>query len=391
MKGKTFFWLLIFGLLLSPLSPSVHAANLFGYDEDLEPGKINFGGYIDTYITYSENLDAQYNGLEAEKTDFTVDRAELFIQHRATDTLMGYLEASITGLSDETDLTLDEAYLEVVLPAGAGLKLTGGVFDVPIGIGANENLDIWNWQFKMTNLLVAPWSFTGGMAEYSVADIDFTAWVANGWGYSEAYGLRPVGRVDPDTEKTYGGRIGFSPEGIVDTGISVVHGNEKRELSFGPNAGDLSPLQSRTMVDWDFRWQNLPGWLNALDFEAWWLGVDDTPQVETGGDLGDSDAYGLVVQTNFQTGWDMFSVSVGYEIIEEEDGIVFGANPLTEIPTEEQTRQSLEITPIWAINDNMLTDVSLRMDWSNEDVFMDDKGDAEDSSWLVAWEWYFIF
>ncbi len=398
-KMKVFAALLPIVLIFSFVSTS-QGANYFGYDPEWMSDVPKIGGYVDVYFTYSDNFDGQYNGLEAEKVDFTVDRLELFIQHRSEQMpwAEGYFEASITGKNihhtveeqrDETDITLDEAYLRVSPPALNGLTLTGGVYDVPIGIGPNENIDIWNWQFKMTNLLVVPWSFTGGMAEYSIGDIDLTAMIANGWGYSEAYGISPVGRVDPDTEKAYAGRIGFSPEAF-NTGISIVYANEKIDPA-------MSGYRNRTLYDWDFKLENRPAWLNALDFEAWMLEVEDVPDAITGV-VDDSEAWGVVVQTNFQTGWESLSLSFAYEIINEEDDIVFGGNPNFDplapdatLLYDEQTRQSFEFTPIWAIGDHVIVALTWRADWSDEDIFSDKKDKPEDSTWLAAWEWYYYF
>jgi hypothetical protein len=400
MKKAKFCLTVVVGLLLVSFSFATvsQAANQFGYDPEWMSDVPKIGGYVDVYFTYSENEDGQYNGLEADKFDFTVDRLELFIQHRTEKMpwAEGYFEVSTTGLSDDTEINLDEAYLRVAPPALNGVTLTGGVYDVPIGIGPNENIDIWNWQFKMTNLLVVPWSFTGGMAEYSIGDVDLTAMVANGWGYSEAYGILPVGRADVDEHKTYAGRIGISPE-FLNTGISVVSGREYRTLWNGVmDEEDVG--QTRTLYDWDFRLEKRPAWLNAFDIEAWYLEVDNTPQVDspmTPWAKKDANAKGAVVQTNFQTHWESLSLSFAYEVIHEEDGIVFGPDPNTEVALKDQTRWSFEFTPIWAIGDNIIVALTWRGDWSNENVFTKDRGKKvgtpTGSTWLAAWEWYYYF
>ena len=381
--AKRFSVLLFSVLLIFSYANMSEAANLFSYDPEWRGEEPKIGGYVDVYWTYSDNYDAQFNALGAEKTDFTVDRWELFVQHKIEDWAEGYYEISITSLSDDTEINLDEAYLQADIPWGNGLRLTGGRFDVPIGIGPNENIDIWNWQFKMTNLMVVPWAFTGGMAQYSWGDIDSTFWLANGWGYSEPYGFAITGYSDPDYEKTYGGRLGWSPEGLFNTGISVVTGNEDR--------GTAAGLQRRTLVDVDFCMEKLPDWLNALDLELWWMEVEDTEQAGTGL-LDDSDAVGGVVQFNFQTKWESLSVSVAYEIIDEEDSIVFGGNPLLGWAIQNQTRQSLEITPIFCLGDNVIfVPLSWRGDWSNKDIFEEKDGGADDLTWLVASEWYYYF
>jgi hypothetical protein len=394
---------------------SPYVPNYFSYDPDWKGELPSIGGYVDVYLTYAQQTDGQYNGLEAEQVSFTVDRAELFLQHRVTDWADGYFEVSITAF-DDTDISLDEAWLRVVVPWGEGLTLMGGVYDVPIGIGANENIDIWNWQFKMVNLLVAPWAFTGGLIEYEVGDlVNINFWIANDWGFSEAYGVGNTGRANTDTELVYGGRLGVSPDEMFDVGISVVFGNQRRQplsqvnfLVPGLPPGTQVPLddlvstqevvpggwQSRTMVDLDFRWLDLPDFLGALDFELWWLEVTDQfLGMNASGNLvfENSQAYGGVAQFNFATPMESLSVSLGYEVVWDENGIVFGGDPNGRIDLKCQTRQSVEITPIWALGDHVIVALTWRSDWSNKDVMTDADGDPTDFAWLTAWEWYYYF
>jgi len=360
---------------------SPYVPNYFSYDPGWKGDLPKFGGYVVAYLTYSQQYDGQYNGLDAQQAEFTLDRAELYVQHRATDWADGYIEVSITAF-DETRVSLDEAWLRVVVPWGSDLTLMGGVYDCPIGIGANENIDIWNWQFKMVNLLVAPWAITGMLAEYEIAElVNINFWIGDDWGYSEAYRIFPTGRENTDTEMLYGGRIGVSPDEMFDVGVSVVWANEQPDTS--------DPYRSRTMVDMDFRWLDLPDFLGALDFEVWWLELTDTPIGD--GFYENSQAYGGVAQFNFATPMESLSVSLAYEVVWEENGIVFGANPNTGVPEGNQTRQSVKVTPIWALGDHVIVALTWRSDWSNKDVMTNNDGNPTDFAWLTAWEWYYYF
>jgi hypothetical protein len=362
---------------------SPYVPNFYSYDPEWKGDLPKIGGYVDVYFTYAQQLDGQFDGLNAQEAKFTVDRFEGYIQHRVTDWADGYFEFSVTAF-DETDISLDEAWLRVVVPWGSGLTLMGGVYDCPIGIGANENIDIWNWQFKMVNVLVAPWSITGGRAEYEIGElVNINFWIGNGWGYSEAYRINSpnFGRDQPDTEMLYGGRIGVSPEEMFDVGVSVVWANER------PDTAD--PWRSRTMVDMDFRWLDLPDFLGALDFELWWLELTDTPLGE--GLYDNSQAYGGVAQFNFKTPMESLSVSLAYEAVWDENGIVFGGDPNGMLDLGNQTRQSVEVTPIWALGDHVIVALTWRSDWSNRDVMTNSDGNPTDFAWLTAWEWYYYF
>jgi hypothetical protein len=374
---------------------SPYVPNYFSYDPEWKGDLPKIGGYVDVYLVYAEQYDGQYNALDAKKAQFILDRAELFLQHRMTDWADGYFEVSITAF-DETDISLDEAWLRVVVPWGSGLTLLGGVYDCPIGIGANENIDIWNWQFKMVNLLVAPWSVTGGLVEYEIAElVNINFWIGNGWGYSEPYGVNSpqFGRNQPDTEMLYGGRIGVSPDEKFDVGVSVVWANQSFPIFDDDDVQiGMTPWQSRTMVDLDFRWLDLPDFLGALDFEVWWLELTDTPVA--GGPVGlfeNSQAYGGVAQFNFATPMESLSVSLGYEVVWDENGIVFGGDPNGILDLTNQTRQSVEVTPIWAIGDHVIVALTWRSDWSNKAVMTNSDGNPTDFAWLAAWEWYYYF
>jgi hypothetical protein len=414
MKNKILMVPLIAAILVFAAVGSGHALspyvpNYFSYDPEWKGDLPKFGGYVNAYLTYSHQYDGQYNDLDAGKAAFTLDRAELYLQHRATDWADGYVEVSITAVG-ETDISLDEAWLRVVIPWGNGLTLLGGAYDVPIGIGANENIDIWNWQFKMVNTLVAPWAITGILAEYEVGFANINFWIGDDWGYSEAIGrFENSGRENTDTEMLYGGRIGFAPNEIFDWGISLVWANRDPTSYYSDLAGeDVSvPWQSQFMVDMDFEWLDLPSFLGCANLELWWLQITDFPtfDIEDSGEFEDSQAYGAVVQFNFATPMESLSVSLGYEYIWEENGVVFGVNPNTEgmmgleppgmepigAPVSAQTRQSVEVTPIWAIGDHVIVTLSWRSDWSTKDVFTNGDGNPTDFAWLTAWEWYYYF
>jgi hypothetical protein len=102
------------GYALSPYVP-----NYYSYDPEWTGALPKFGGSVDAYLTYSQQYDGQYNDLDAKKVAFTLDRAELHLQHRATGWADGYLEVSITAFED-TQISLDEAWLRVVVPWGSG-------------------------------------------------------------------------------------------------------------------------------------------------------------------------------------------------------------------------------------------------------------------------------
>ena len=98
-----------------------------------------------------------------------------------------------------------------------------------------------------------------------------------------------------------------------------------------------------------------------------------------------------MAQFNFATPMESLSVSLGYEVVWDENGIVFGGDPNGILDLTNQTRQSVEVTPIWAIGDHVIVALTWRSDWSNKAVFTNSDGNPTDFAWLGAWEWYYYF
>ena len=312
-----------------------------------------------------------------------MDRFEGYIQHRVTDWADGYFEVSVTAF-DETDISLDEAWLRVVVPWGSGLTLMGGVYDCPIGIGANENIDIWNWQFKMVDLLVAPWSITGGRVEYEIGElVNINFWIGNGWGYSEAYGVNAL--LSAGTSRTRKcSTVAGSGSARTRCSTSVSAWSGRTSGRTPPIPGEAARWSTWTSGGSTCRTSWAP-WTSRL----WWLELTDTPLGE--GLYDNSQAYGGVAQFNFKTPMESLSVSLAYEAVWDENGIVFGGDPNGMLNLTNQTRQSVEVTPIWALGDHVIVALTWRSDWSNKDVMTNSDGNPTDFAWLTAWEWYYYF
>ena len=78
---------------------SPYVPNYYSYDPEWKGDLPKFGGYVDAYLTYSQQYDGQYNDLDAKKVEFTLDRAELYLQHRATDWAAGCGVVTIATLA----------------------------------------------------------------------------------------------------------------------------------------------------------------------------------------------------------------------------------------------------------------------------------------------------
>jgi hypothetical protein len=144
----------------------------------------------------------------------------------------------------ETEVSLHRFTITAVAPLGNGLALSFGRFDTPYGIERHDaplNLTATTSEAQRFG---RPQSLTGFQAAYQFAPwLDATAWVANRWENETTED--PF--EDNNRDKSFGGRIGFTP----------LHGT--RLLNFGVG-GWWGPERSndnkhnRWIVDADVTW-----------------------------------------------------------------------------------------------------------------------------------------
>lgn len=156
----------------------------------------------------------------------------------------------------ETEVDLHRFYITAVAPLGNGLAISFGRFDTPFGIERHDAP--LNVTATLSEVLQfgRPMSMTGFQVAYQFTPwLDATAWIVNRWESETTED--PL--EDNNRDKSFGGRIGFTP----------LHGAQLLNIGIG---GWWGPEQTnvtrnhRWIVDLDVTWSPLPRLLLAGEF-----------------------------------------------------------------------------------------------------------------------------
>jgi hypothetical protein len=157
----------------------------------------------------------------------------------------------------EIETNLDRFHVTAIAPLGNGLALSIGRFDVPFGIERHDEPLILTATTSEVFRFGRPERMTGLQVSYPFAPwIDVSAWVVNRW-ENEATGEGDFN--DNNRDKSFGGRIGFTPfprQGLLNFGIGGF---------WGPEQDDLDS-HKRWVIDVDVTWSPLPRLLVAGEF-----------------------------------------------------------------------------------------------------------------------------
>jgi putative OmpL-like beta-barrel porin-2 len=156
----------------------------------------------------------------------------------------------------ETEVTLDKFNLTVVAPIGNGLAVSLARFDLPFGFERHD--EILNLTATTSEVFQfgRPQKGTGFNFAYQFAPwLDVQAWVVNRWENETTHD--PFD--DNNRDKSYGGRIGFTPiarDGVLNFGIGGF---------WGPEQDDITGSK-RWVIDLDAVWQPTRRFLLAGEF-----------------------------------------------------------------------------------------------------------------------------
>lgn len=155
-----------------------------------------------------------------------------------------------------TEATLDKFNLTVVAPIGNGLAISLARFDLPFGFERHD--EVLNLTATTSEVFQfgRPQRGTGFNFAYQFAPwLDAQAWVVNRWENETTHD--PFD--DNNKDKSYGGRIGFTPisrDGILNFGIGAFWGPEQVSNNSDP----------RWVIDVDAVWQPTRRFLFAGEF-----------------------------------------------------------------------------------------------------------------------------
>ncbi len=157
----------------------------------------------------------------------------------------------------ETQINLDRFSLTAIAPIGNGLSLSLGRYDVPFGIERHDENLLLTATTSEVFRYGRPERMTGFQTSYTFSPwLDVSAWVVNRW-ENEVTGEGDLN--DNNADKSFGGRIGFTPfptEGLLNIGLGGFWGPEQEDRTGS----------KRWVVDLDFTWQPISRLLFAGEF-----------------------------------------------------------------------------------------------------------------------------
>lgn len=157
----------------------------------------------------------------------------------------------------EIETNLDLFRVTAVAPLGNGLALSFGRFDVPFGIERHDEPLLLTATTSEVFRFGRPEKMTGFQVSYPFAPwLDASVWVVNRW-ENENTGEEDFN--DNNRDKSFGGRIGFTPfqgQGLLNIGLGGF---------WGPEQDDINS-NKRWVIDFDVTWSPLPQLLVAGEF-----------------------------------------------------------------------------------------------------------------------------
>ncbi len=157
----------------------------------------------------------------------------------------------------DTEINLERFNLTAIAPIGNGLSLSLGRYDVPFGIERHDENLILTATTSEVFRFGRPERMTGFQTSYAFSPwLDVSGWVVNRW-ENEVTGEDDFN--DNNADKSFGGRIGFTPfptEGLLNIGLGGFWGPEQ----------DDRTSSKRWVVDLDFTWQPISRLLFAGEF-----------------------------------------------------------------------------------------------------------------------------
>ena len=251
-----------------------------------------------------------------------------------------------SGSGDNFDI--EEGYVQVFVPVGRGISLTAGKFVTMSGAEVIESKDNFNYSRSMLFTWAIPFTHTGIRATYSLMDqLDVTLGFNNGWDQL----------VDNNDSKTVEFSTTFRATETLKFIANLYYGSEKTVTSrstllAGQHIGDKRLLfdlvaqatfdKLTVVLNWDYAKET------------------DSATDASSGVLDDARWTGLALYAKYQAS-DLYAPGLRVEYFRDSDGFRTGTK---------QTLSEVTFTNQFDINSNLIFRVELRLDKSNEDVFL---------------------
>jgi hypothetical protein len=276
----------------------------------------------------------------------------------------------------ETEINFDRFNVTVVAPLGNGVAFAFGRFDVPFGIERHDEPLLITATTSEVFRFGRPESMTGLQVSYPFTPwLDVSAWVVNRW-ENEATSEEDFN--DNNRDKSFGGRIGFTPlsrQGLLNVGVGGFWGPEQ----------DDNNANQRWVIDVDVTWTPLPRFLVAGEFV--YGGEENRDMRRRGGPIAapasvqDVNWWGLYLLTSYEV-YPWLGLAFRYGYFDDMDGGRTGVEQhlqsWTFVPTLHLSRLIPRLRPTGAVYprtrqpiDWVNLKLEYRLNHSNKPVFSD--------------------
>ncbi|HYF00482.1 MAG TPA: porin [Planctomycetota bacterium] len=384
-------------------APKAEPAQLMKLDDDrtildILAAETTLSGFVDTGVIFNMNRpkDSGRAGVGEnvvmpftnQARNFYLHNAQLNLKRDPTKELItGYNVEVMFGsdangadtldTSDAGDyVTLQEANISILAPFGPnGVTFTIGKFATFAGYEVIESKDNYNYTRSLPFFFAIPFTHTGVRAAYSFSDqIKVTLGVNNGWDVMN----------DLNDAKTFEAQLAVTPIPWLSLYGNFYMGAEQPKTL---TTAGRTPGDDRMLIDIVAVASKIPG----LDGFTFGLNVDIGSEEDIDSSVGaspgdDAEWFGLAVYGKYEINAD-WAVAVRFSMLSDDGATRLPAHfDSNGVPTtDENTASEVTFTVQRQISKDTIARVEVRLDMSDEDLFVD-HNEPEDSQVILGGE-----
>lgn len=348
-------------------APAAYGADPAAVMEGLKGVSVN--GYVETQYNYNVNDPStqanRFRVFDTQANSFTFNMAELALT-KSSEAGTGFglvlnygLDAKAINLDTATgpgdNFEVQQAYISQKTLGGAELKL--GKFATLHGAEVIEGPSNYNISRSILFGWAIPFTHTGLRLHAEMGPmLSGHLGVNNGWDNVS----------DNNKGKSLELQVGLAPMDMLSVSVAGMYGPEATSATVNDNRGLVDVVATIKPMD---------GLAVVLNYDR------GSQEAATGEGTASALWQGYAVYANLGIG-DKHSVTLRGEVFDDQDG--FRTSVV-------QTLREVTLTLACKMRENLEWRAEYRYDQSNQDVFVNDKGDAKDTQSTVALAAYYTF
>lgn len=312
---------------------------------------LDIGGFVDASYFYD---------VPSKDNTFGFDQTEIDIEKSLGEE--GSIRIDLEWVNDGLggfNLNAEQGYVTYSPLALKSSEFSFGKFNAPIGFELLDPHEMYQFSHALVFNYGLPTNLTGLMINTELeTDIDLKAYITNGWDEN----------FDFNQNKTFGGRLGYSP-------------NEMWAVGFSAIAGDQDESLNETTV--------IKHKLTVIDAD---LTITPNNKLTIGGEynrgtdqISDSTYKwsGFLAMFHYDIN-DLFGFTMRYDYFNDDDGtrLDFGIS---------EKRTALTLCPTFSLGNGMGALIEFRIDMSDKEVFLDGNDEPSKNRASLAFEMTYSF